>query len=129
LITILETKGFKQSHLRTAWKQTKNEDIAADIISFIRQAALGEALIDHETRIKQALQKVHSLHDWTPRQKKWLERIEKQLLQVPVLAPTPEDAFSEEPFKSHGGYNILKREFGEMIDNIVHTINENLYIS
>ncbi|MGE0999927.1 type I restriction-modification system endonuclease [Bacillus sp. Gnz1/3] len=129
LITILETKGFKQSHLQTAWKQTKNEEIAADIISFIRQAALGEALVDHEARIKQAMQKVYSLHNWTPRQKKWLERIEKQLLQVPVLAPTPEDAFSEEPFRSHGGYNLLKREFGDMIDNIVYTINENLYVS
>ncbi len=73
--------------------------------------------------------KVHSLHNWTPRQKKWLERIEKQLLQVPVLAPTPEDAFSEEPFRSHGGYSLLKREFGDMIDNIVYTINENLYVS
>src|SRR5690606_13791826 len=107
LIAILETKGFKQSHLQTAWKQTKNEDIAADIISFIRQAALGEALIDHETRIKQAMQKVYSLHDWTPRQRKWLERIEKQLLQVPVLAPTPQKAFSEEPFRSRGGYKVL----------------------
>lgn len=129
LITILETKGFKQSHLQTAWKQTKNEDIAADIISFIRQAALGEALVDHETRIKQAMQKVYSLHDWTPRQKKWLERIEKQLLQVPVLAPTAEEAFSEEPFKTSGGYKLLKREFGDYIDTVVTTINENLYIS
>ncbi|PEQ90730.1 type I restriction-modification system endonuclease [Bacillus sp. AFS006103] len=129
LITILETKGFKQSHLQTAWKQTKNEDIAADIISFIRQAALGEALIDHETRIKQAMQKVYSLYDWTPRQKKWLERIEKQLLQVPVLAPTAEEAFSEEPFKTSGGYKLLKREFGDFIDTVVKTINENLYIS
>jgi type I restriction enzyme R subunit len=129
LITILETKGFRQSHLQTAWKQTKNEDIAADIISFIRQAALGEALVDHETRIKQAMQKVYSLHDWTPRQKKWLERIEKQLLQVPVLAPTAQDAFAEEPFLSQGGYKILKREFGDFIDTVVNTINENLYIS
>jgi type I restriction enzyme, R subunit len=129
LITILETKGFKQSHLQTAWKQTKHEDIAADIISFIRQAALGEALVDHETRIKQAMQKVYSLHDWTPRQKKWLERIEKQLLQVPVLAPTPQDAFAEEPFLSQGGYKLLKREFGDFIDTVVNTINENLYIS
>ncbi|MBM4763856.1 type I restriction-modification system endonuclease [Bacillus sp. B15-48] len=129
LITILETKGFKQSHLQTAWKQTKHEDIAADIISFIRQAALGEALVDHETRIKQAMQKVYSLHDWTPRQKKWLERIEKQLLQVPVLAPTPQDAFSEEPFLSQGGYKMLKREFGDFIDTVVKTINDNLYIS
>ena len=129
LITILETKGFKQSHLQTAWKQTKNEDIAADIISFIRQAALGEALVDHDTRIKQAMQKVYSLHDWTPRQKKWLERIEKQLLQVPVLAPTAEEAFSEEPFITSGGYKLLKREFGDYIDTVVNTINENLYIS
>lgn len=129
LITILETKGFKQSHLQTAWKQTRNEDIAADIISFIRQAVLGEALIDHRTRIKQAMQKVYALHDWTPRQKKWLERIEKQLLQVPVLAPTPKDAFSEEPFKSNGGYTLLKREFGELIDDVVFTINESLYVS
>ena len=68
LITILETKGFKQSHLQTAWKQTKNEDIAADIITFIRQA-LGDALVDHEARIKRAMQKVYSLHDWTPRHK------------------------------------------------------------
>jgi type I restriction enzyme, R subunit len=129
LITILETKGFKQSHLQTAWKQTKNQDIAADIISFIRQAALGEALVDHETRIKQAMQKVYSLHDWTPRQKKWLERIEKQLLQVPVLAPTPQEAFTEEPFRSQGGYKLLHREFGDLIDTVVKTINENLYVS
>lgn len=129
LVTILETKGFKESHLQTAWKQTKNEDIAADIISFIRQAAIGEALVDHETRIKQAVQRVYSLHEWTPRQKKWLERIEKQLIQFPVLAPNSEDAFSEEPFKSYGGYRILKREFGDEIDKIVKTINDSLYVS
>ncbi|WP_040204035.1 type I restriction-modification system endonuclease [Neobacillus jeddahensis] len=129
LITILETKGYKESHLQTAWKQTKSEEIAADIISFIRQAALGEALVDHETRIKQAMQKVYSLHNWTPRQKKWLERIEKQLIQVPVLAPTAEEAFSEEPFRTSGGYKIMKREFGDMVDKIVFTINESLYIS
>ncbi|SNS86872.1 type I restriction enzyme, R subunit [Bacillus sp. OK838] len=129
LMTILDTKGFKQSHLQQAWKQAKNEEIAADIISFIRQAALGEALIDHETRIKNAMQKVHALHDWTPRQRKWLDRIEKQLLQMPVLAPNPVEAFSEEPFKSNGGYSELKRHFGDSIDEVVYAINENLYIS
>lgn len=129
LITVLETKGYKQNHLQTAWKQTKNQDIAADIISFIRQAALGEALVDHDSRIKNAMQKVYSLNDWTPRQKKWLDRIEKQLLQVPVLAPTPQDAFSEEPFLSRGGYKMLRKEFGDYIDKVVTTINDSLYIS
>lgn len=129
LMTILDTKGFKQSHLQQAWKQAKNEEITADIISFIRQAALGEALIDHETRIKKAMHKVYASHDWTPRQKKWLDRIEKQLLQMPVLAPTPEEAFSEEPFKTIGGYRELKRQFGDAIDEVVYAINDNLYVS
>ncbi|WP_054708829.1 type I restriction-modification system endonuclease [Bacillus sp. JCM 19041] len=128
LYAILETKNFKQSHLQSAWKQAKNEEIAADIISFIRQAALGEALVDHETRIKNAMQKVYALHDWKPRQKKWLERIEKQLIQFPVLAPNSQDAFSEEPFASQGGYRLMKKEFGDHIDVVVNTINEHLYI-
>lgn len=126
---ILATKNFKKEHLQTAWKQAKNEEIAADIISFIRQAALGEALIPTEVRVKNAMQKVYSMHDWTPRQRKWLERIEKQLLEMPVLAPNPEEAFSEEPFKSQGGYQRLKKEIGEEIDQIVKIINENLYVS
>lgn len=126
---ILATKNFKEEHLQTAWKQAKNEEIAADIISFIRQAALGEALVSTELRVKNAMQKVYSMHDWTPRQRKWLERIEKQLIEMPVLSPNPQDAFSEEPFKSQGGYNRLKKELGEEVDQIVQLINDNLYVS
>ena len=75
LITILETKGFKQSHLQTAWKQTKMRTLQRTLLHlFVKQ--LGDALVDHEARIKRAMQKVYSLHDWTPRQQKWLERIE-----------------------------------------------------
>lgn len=126
---ILATKHFKEDHLQTAWKQAKNEEIAADIISFIRQAALGEALVSTETRVKNAMQKVYSMHDWTSRQRKWLERIEKQLIEMPVLSPNPQDAFSEEPFKSQGGYNRLKKELGEDVDQIVQLINDSLYAS
>lgn len=126
---ILATKHFKREHLQTAWKQAKNEEIAADIISFIRQAALGEALVPTEVRVKNAMQKVYSMHDWTPRQRKWLERIEKQLIEMPVLAPNPVDAFSEEPFRSQGGYTRLKKELGEEVDKIVKLINDSLYVS
>ncbi|MEH7294571.1 type I restriction-modification system endonuclease, partial [Priestia megaterium] len=128
IIVLLSTEGYKEKDLRNAWKQAKNEEIAADIISFIRQAALGEALVDHETRVKNAMKKVYTMHDWTPRQKKWLQRIETQLLKFAVLAPTPEEAFSEEPFKSQGGYTRLKKELGENeVDQLVYAINEGLY--
>ncbi|WP_144569436.1 type I restriction-modification system endonuclease [Bacillus pseudomycoides] len=128
IIVLLSTEGYKENELRNAWKQAKNESIAADIISFIRQAALGEALVDQETRVKNAMKKVYAMHDWTPRQKKWLQRIETQLLKFPVLAPTPEEAFSEEPFKSQGGYTRLKNELGEdEVNQLVYLINEGLY--
>lgn len=128
IIVLLSTEGYKENDLQNAWKQAKNESIAADIISFIRQAALGEVLVDQETRVKNAMKKVYAMHDWTPRQKKWLQRIETQLLKFPVLAPTPEEAFSEEPFKSQGGYTRLKNELGEdEVNKLVYLINEGLY--
>ncbi|PGW74477.1 type I restriction-modification system endonuclease [Bacillus thuringiensis] len=130
IIVQLSTEGYKENDLRNAWKQAKNEEIAADIISFIRQAAIGEALVDHKTRVNHAMKKVYEMHDWTPRQKKWLQRIETQLLKFPVLAPTPEEAFSEEPFKSQGGYTRMKKDLGEEeVNQLVYAINEGLYVS
>ena len=36
----LDLKGFSEANLRRAWADAKNEDIAASIIGFVRQAAL-----------------------------------------------------------------------------------------
>ena len=41
----LDRDGFSETKLQTAWKEMTNEDIAADIISFIRQRSTGDALI------------------------------------------------------------------------------------
>jgi type I restriction enzyme, R subunit len=60
-------------------------------------------------------------------QKKWLERIEKQLLQEYVLHPDPEKAFEYEPFKSHGGFKQLNKIFDGQLPHIVREINYNLY--
>ena len=38
----LDLKGYSEANLRRAWKDAKNEDIAASIIGFVRQAALGD---------------------------------------------------------------------------------------
>ena len=124
----LKEKRYDEKSLQTAWRNTKNEYIAADIISFIRQAALGSPLIDHETRIKNAMQKVYGMAEWTPMQEKWLKRIEEQLLQQPVLGPNAQIAFDDSGvFQQSGGYKRIKSMFGEQTDSIVETINENLY--
>lgn len=41
---ILDRNNFSETMLNTAWKNMTNEDIAADIISFIRQRSIGDAL-------------------------------------------------------------------------------------
>lgn len=58
----------------------ENEDIAADIISFIRRSALGSALIAHDERIRQALAKLRNNHNFNKMQQDWLDRIEKAYL-------------------------------------------------
>jgi type I restriction enzyme R subunit len=123
----LDRKGFSESNLQSAWRETKSEDIAADIISFIRKQALGDPLISHEERIKNAMKKIYAIKPWNNVQKQWLERIEKQLLKESVLDPNPVQAFNVEPFKSKGGYKKLNSIFNGEIDSIVQKINHSLY--
>ncbi|MDF2947593.1 MAG: hsdR 1 [Bacillales bacterium] len=123
----LDQKGFTEKALQTAWRDAKNVDIAADIISFIRQQALGDPLMDHEERIKRAMKKIYAMKAWPSVQKGWLERIEKQLLKESVLHPDPQKAFEVEPFKSRGGYKQLNKIFGGQLDEIVSKINYALY--
>ncbi|WP_214630768.1 type I restriction-modification system endonuclease [Paenibacillus agaridevorans] len=123
----LDQKGYSEKMLQAAWRDAKNEDIAADIISFIRQQALGDPLISHEERIEGAMKKIYDMKVWSKVQKDWLKRIEKQLLQESVLDPNPEKAFEVEPFKSRGGYKQLNKIFDGDMDTIVSTINTALY--
>jgi type I restriction enzyme, R subunit len=123
----LDQAGYTLKNLQTAWREAKNEDITADIIAFIRQQALGDPLVSHEERVRHAMKKIYQMKVWPPIQKKWLERIEKQLLQEPILGPDPEQAFNYEPFTSHGGYKQLDRIFSGQLTEIVKEINTNLY--
>ena len=44
--------GYSDASLRRAWCETKNEDIAASVIGFVRQAALGDALTPFDLRVQ-----------------------------------------------------------------------------
>lgn len=123
----LEQKGFTEKNLQAAWRDAKNEEIAADIISFIRQQALGDPLISHEERIKRAMKKIYSMKAWPKVQKAWLQRIERQLLKETILGPDPEQVFNVEPFKSYGGYQRLNRIFDGQLNDLIRKINHALF--
>lgn len=124
----LEKKGFKENELQTAWKNANQVQTTADIISFIRQAAVGSELVDHNVRIHNAMQKVYGMADWNMVQKSWLKKIENQLLSSTVLGPNAETAFSSNYFKRQGGYKQMRKIFSDNADQIIYVLNENLYV-
>lgn len=124
----LEKKGFKENDLQTAWKNANQVQTTADIISFIRQAAVGSELVDHNVRIHNAMQKVYGMADWNMVQKSWLKKIENQLLSSTVLGPNAETAFSSTYFKRQGGCKQMRKIFSDNADQIIYVLNENLYV-
>lgn len=120
----LDMHGYSEIKLNAAWKQLKNEDIAADIISFIRQRALGNPVMSHEDRIKTAVSEIKTIANWTKVQLNWLDRIEKQLIKETVI---DRESFDHEPFKGHGGYDRINKVFEGRLDEVLNKINESLY--
>ncbi|MGK7926761.1 MAG: type I restriction-modification system endonuclease [Spirulina sp.] len=120
----LEQAGFTEVNLQTAWREKTNEDIAASIIGFIRQAALGDALIAYGERVDRALKKLSAGRSWTPVQRKWLERIAKQLKQEKIVDPSSLD---EGAFRSQGGLKKIDKVFNGEIEAILLEIKDYLW--
>jgi type I restriction enzyme R subunit len=120
----LDRLQFSETNLRQAWKQTKNEDIAASIIGFVRQAALKELLMPYERRVDRALAAILKSRAWTDPQRKWLERIGEQLKKAIVV---DRQALDEEPFQQHGGFNRLNKQFNGELGYILSRISEELW--
>lgn len=120
----LDQLGFNQRTLNTAWKATRNVDIAADIISFIRTIALGDALVSHEERIRRAVEKVRAMKNWNKIQQKWIDRFEHQLLSENILQ---HDDLNLAPFNENGGFDRLNKVFEDQLDQLIIQLNENLY--
>src|SRR5690606_8644501 len=51
----LDSNGFTERGLQTAWREKTNQDIAATILGFILQAALGDARVPYQERVDAAL--------------------------------------------------------------------------
>lgn len=121
---LLDDNQFNENLLNSAWKNLKNEDIAADIISFIRQQALGSPLISHERRIKNAVAKIKMNHEFNKMQLDWLDKIEKSLLQETVM---DKQILNSGAFRSNGGFNAIDKKFGGKLEDVLDELNEYLY--
>jgi type I restriction enzyme R subunit len=122
---LLDAAGYSETKLQAAWRETTNEDIAASIIGFIRQAALGDALVSYEQRVDRALAKILASRAWTPPQRKWLEWIAKQLKVETIM---DREALDRGEFKTQGGgFTRIDKIFDGQLGEILTQINANLW--
>ena len=120
----LDRQQFSETNLRQAWRQAKNEDIAASIIGFVRQAALKEPLMPYEQRVDRALATILRSRPWTDPQRQWLQRIGDQLKRELVV---DRQALDDTPFREHGGFNRLNKQFNGELESILSQISEELW--
>lgn len=120
---LLDQHGFSEASLKSAWRNQTNQEIAASIIGYIRQAAIGEALLSFDQRVANAMQKIYALQPWTPVQRRWLERLAKQLVHEVVIDPQQVN----DAFRNDGGLKGLDRNLGGNLDRVLEALNDNLW--
>ena len=121
---LLDRADFKESHLNTAWNDSTNEAITSDIIAFIRRMALGSPLMSTEERIKRGVNKLRAKHDFNKMQQKFIDRIEKSLLNELVI---DRESFDSGQFKTDGGFNRIDKIFTGKLESYIDELNGYLY--
>jgi type I restriction enzyme R subunit len=120
----LDAKGFTEANLRRAWADARNQDIAASIIGYIRQAALGDPLIPYGDRVRRAIETILRQRTWTEPQKRWLKRIGEQIEKEIVV---DREALDEEPFRADGGFRVLDKRFDGRMETLLAEIQEEVW--
>ncbi|MBW3164590.1 type I restriction-modification system endonuclease [Ferrimonas balearica] len=120
---LLDQEGFSEAKLDTAWRNNTNQEIAASIIGHIRRAALGEALVPFEQRVMRAMDKIYTSHNWSSVQRKWLERLAKQLAHEVVV---DKDKLKQS-FANHGGLVRLNKMLDDQLDTVLEEFKDYLW--
>jgi type I restriction enzyme, R subunit len=124
LAGLLDEKNYSEAMLRAAYGKARNADIAAHIIGFVRQAALGDPLIPYAARVENAILKIEASRPWTQKQKEWLRRIGRALKDKPVADQTLLD---QGVFADKGGFKRISQEFDGDLDEVLHSFNEAIW--
>lgn len=120
---LLDGAGYSEAKLQSAVRSQTNQDIAASIIGHIRRAALGEALVPFEQRVANAMQVIYSQHNWLPAQRKWLERLAKQLTHEVII----DRDFVNQRFAEHGGAKQLDKVLVNQLDVVLDELSDAMW--
>lgn len=120
LAVLLDSQGFSEAGLRQAYGRARNADIAAHIIGFVRQAAIGDPLVPYEARVENGVQRILASRSWSPKQRQWLTRIGRALKDQPVGDP---ELLADPLFAQAGGFAVIDREFDSALGEVLKDLN------
>jgi type I restriction enzyme R subunit len=120
----LDDAGFNENQIRSAWQASRNEDVAATIVGYIRQLAVGSPLIPYAERVDHAVQRLRKTHSFTNPQLKWLDRIIKQIKLETVVDHA---AFESGQFKADGGFARLNKVFDGKLDALLTELSDEVW--
>lgn len=131
LALILDRAGFSETNLASAWRELTNQDIAARIVGYIRQAAIGDALLPYAERVDRALQQLLAQppggKPWSTPQRDWLKRIAAQtktnVLVDRAAFDDPDLIFKREG----GGFKRLDKVFNGQLQPVLDAFNDALW--
>jgi type I restriction enzyme R subunit len=127
LALALDQAGFSEASLAAAWREMTNQEIAARIVGYIRQAAIGDPLVPYEQRVDGALRKILTSRTWTTPQRQWLQKLAAQTKANLVVDRSalddPDLIFKREG----GGFARLDRLFGGELEQVLDAFNDALW--
>ena len=118
--------GFMETHIREAWRETKHQDCSARLVGYIRSQALGSPLVPFAQRVDAAVARVISSKSflWTQNQRKWLERIAKQIKTEGVVDHASLQAGA---FASAGGFGTINKSFSGRLPELLENLHSEIW--
>ena len=89
----------------------------------IRQAAIVEALIPFEMRVHKAMGIIYALKPWTQVQRRWFERLAKQLVHEVVI----DKQFINDLPAFSGGVKQLNKVLDDQLDMVLDQLRGHLW--
>ena len=123
----LDQRGYNEATLATAWRETTNQAMAASIMGYIRQAALGDPLVSYDQRVDKALQRILASRSWTTPQRQWLQRIANQTKAITIV---DREALDDDLLffkREGGGWPRLDRMFAGELDGVLREFKREVW--
>jgi type I restriction enzyme R subunit len=125
----LDERGYSETALTTAWRDTTNQEMAASIMGYIRQAALGDPLMPYGERVERALQRILASRAWDKPQRDWLQRIANQTKAITIVDREAVEDNTLLFWREGGGWPRLNRMFAGDLDGVLQEFQRQVWVA